>query len=77
MGGCMDELTEIAAEHWLTTLSLQVIEEDAQRLEETTRALNEERKRYRLNMNFEKNKHNGIWRKGINREIVNRRQALQ
>ena len=35
---------------------IDLIEEDAQRLEETTRALNEEGKRYGLNMNFEKTK---------------------
>ena len=33
---------------------IDLIEEDAQSLEETTRALNEEGKRYGLNMNFEK-----------------------
>src|SRR6218665_1332129 len=33
---------------------IDLIEEDSQRLEETTRALNEEGKRYGLNMNFEK-----------------------
>src|SRR6218665_1867610 len=35
---------------------IDLIEEDALRLEETTRALNEEGKRYGLNMNFEKTK---------------------
>src|SRR6218665_1833727 len=35
---------------------IHLIEEEAQRLAETTRALNEEGKRYGLNMNFEKTK---------------------
>ena len=35
---------------------IDLIEEDALRLEETTRTLNEEGKRYGLNMNFEKTK---------------------
>src|SRR6218665_2940801 len=35
---------------------IDLIEEDAQRLAETTRALNEEGKRYGLNMNFKKTK---------------------
>src|SRR6218665_1487570 len=54
---------------------IDLIEEDAQRLEEITRALNEERKRYGLNMNFEKTK-TIFWRKGTNRKIVNRWQAF-
>ena len=35
-------------------IHVDLIEEDAQRPAETTRALNEEGKRYGLNMNFEK-----------------------
>src|SRR6218665_1107318 len=53
---------------------IDLIEEDAQRLEETIRALNEEGKRYGFNVNFENTKKDGIRRKRTNREIVNRRR---
>ena len=56
---------------------IDLIDRDAKRLEETTQELNEESKRYGLNMNFEKNKNASIWRKTPHRDTGHRRKPAR